>query len=551
MLSHLSVQNYALIDKIEFDPSAGLTIITGETGAGKSILLGALSLIAGERADTTVLMDKTRKCIVEAVFHLKGTELKEFFLQNDLDYSDLTTIRREISPESKSRAFINDTPVNLTQLRALSTQLIDIHSQHETIELNESSYHMQLTDAFSGLQEQVHNYSIKFRKWKEAEARLAELVERNNKALQDADYWQFQWDELEGIKLIPGEQEKAETELNTLENADEIRQMLEQIQTALEGEEGGALGLLGECKTRLNNVAKLNPEFQKLSSRLNSAYIEVKDLNSELGSLSEKIQADPDRLQYLTDRLDELNRLQKKHQVRSVEELIEVKNKIRARLGENESLAGEISSMREHCEQERAELFTLARNISVRRLKSLSLLEKEVKKCLSLLALPQAEFKADHILLEQLSATGIDKIRFLFSANKGGELKPIQQSASGGELSRLMLALKALVAQKTSLPTILFDEIDTGVSGAVAEQVGKMIEGMGEVMQVITITHLPQIGSKGNTHFVVYKEVVGKTTQTLIRKLNAKERVEEIAKMLSAGKPTEASLKNAKELLKA
>ncbi|MBI4931729.1 MAG: DNA repair protein RecN [Bacteroidetes bacterium] len=550
MLRHLSIQNYALIEKIEIDFPEGLSIITGETGAGKSILLGALSLIAGSRADSSSLQDKTKKCIVEVIFDIKNYSIQSFFSGNELDYAEQTVIRREVSPEGKSRAFINDTPVNLAQLRELSFELIDIHSQHETLTLNEAVYQLSVVDAFAKTADTIEKYKTDYRKYKEVEKHLAELIEKEKQSKMDADYWQFQFDEFEQLNLQAGEQEKTEEELKVLENAEEIKSVLEKISTALNGGEQNILTSLNENKTQLSSISKLNSAYYELLSRINSAHIELKDIASEIESIAEKVSFNPKRAEALTSRLDEIYRLQKKHQVNSVEALLEVKTKVEARLWENSSLETEINKLRQEMEKMREKLFILAKRISAERKKSLPKLEKEVSALLSSLALPNAQFRVEHILLEMLTEQGIDKIKFLFSANKGSGLKEISKVASGGELSRLMLSIKSLIATNTALPTIIFDEIDAGVSGGVAEQVGKMILGMSGSMQVVAITHLPQIASKGNSHFTVYKEEKSERTFTQIKFLSKEERIKEIAKMLSAGKPTDASVKNAKELLK-
>jgi len=557
MLRHLTVQNYALIGKIEIDFPNGLSIITGETGAGKSILLGALSLIAGNRADASALQDKTMKCIVEGTFEIKNYDLRNFFSLNELDYAEQTVIRREISPsaDGKSRAFINDTPVTLSQLRELSLELIDIHSQHETLTLNEAGYQLSVVDAFAKTSDSVEKYKTDFKKYKESEKHLAELTEKEKQSKLDADYWQFQFDELEKANLTEGEQEKAEDELKVLENAEEIKSVMEKISSALSGGDSlhgtSVINSLAEIKSQLSSISKLNSAYNELLARINSSYIELKDITGEIESLSEKISFNPGRAEELTNRLDEIYRLQKKHQVNSVEALLEVKKRVEEKVLAVASLEKEINALQMETEKQRQKLFMQAKKISADRKKCLAKLEKEVSALLSTLAMPNAQFRAEHILLETLTEQGIDKIKFLFSANKGSDLKEISKVASGGELSRLMLSIKSLIAKNTALPTIIFDEIDAGVSGSVAEQVGKLIFGMSSSMQVVAITHLPQIASKGNSHFTVYKEEKSGKTFTQIKSLSKEERVNEIAKMLSAGKPTDASVKNAKELLKA
>jgi DNA repair protein RecN (Recombination protein N) len=558
MLKHLSIQNYALIEKVEIDFSNGLSIITGETGAGKSILLGALSLIAGERADASTLQDKTSKCVVEGTFDIHKYSLKPFFVNHDLDYADQTVIRREISPEGKSRAFINDTPVTLAQLRELSYSLIDIHSQHETLTLNEAAYQLSVIDAFalksiSG-KTALEEYKSLYKKYKYAEGLLADLQEKERKSKLDIGYWQFQFDELHRLNLKAQEQEKAEEELKLLENAEEIKSVLNKVATTLNGSENamgntGVLPMVSDSKAQLNFISRLNAGYNELLSRLSSVYIELKDIANEIENLSEKVAFNPTRAQELTERLDAIYGLQEKHRLDSVEQLIAEKENIERRLKENSSLEMEISNLQKEVAQMQTKLFGVSKKISADRIKSIPKMQKEVSTLLSSLAMPNAQFRIEHILLETLTEQGIDKVKFLFSANKGSDMKDIYKVASGGELSRLMLCIKSIMAQSTLLPTIVFDEIDTGVSGGVADKMGEMILDMGHFMQVITITHLPQIASKGTSHFTVYKEERAGKTFTQIRSLSKEERITEVAKMLSAGKPTEASIKNAKELL--
>jgi DNA repair protein RecN (Recombination protein N) len=550
VLRHLSIQNYALIEKIEIDFPEGLTIITGETGAGKSILLGALSLIAGNRADSSVLQDKNKKCLVEGSFDIKSYSLITFFSANELDYAEQTVIRREVSPEGKSRAFINDTPVNLSQLRELTLQLIDIHSQHETLTLNEAEYQLSVVDAFAGTDEFVSRYIVDFKKYKEIERSLNELTEKEKQSKLDADYWQFQFNEFEEAGLKPGEQEEIENELKVLNNSEEIKSVLAKCATSLNAGEVNIITSLAEVKTFLTGISSFNPAYAELLGRINSSLIELKDIASEIESAEEKTNYDPLRAEKLSGRIDTIYRLQKKHQVNSVEALLEVKAKVDAQLNDISSLEKEINALQQEAERSRQKLFLLAKRMSADRRKCLPKLEKEVSTLLASLAMPNAQFRAEHILLETLTEQGIDKIKFLFSANKGSDLKEISKVASGGELSRLMLSIKSLIAKNTALPSIIFDEIDTGVSGGVAEQVGRMINDMASSMQVLVITHLPQIASKGNSHFTVFKEESKNKTVTNIKRLSKEDRVKEIATMLSAGKPTDASMKNAKELLK-
>lgn len=550
MLQHLSIQNYALIDQLEIDLSEGLTIITGETGAGKSILLGALGLLVGQRADTQALQDKSRKCVVEGTFNIGHYSLREFFGQNELDYARETTIRREINPEGKSRAFINDTPVNLTQLKALGEQLIDIHSQHQTLALNEGTFQLGVVDAYARHDDLLKEYTGKYRQLKALERDLNVLIEKETQSKKDQDYYTFLFTELEEAALKAGEQAEMEQELETLNNAESIKQNLSKAAFGLNGGEANLLGSLNEIKASVAQVAKFNPAIQQLSERLASSYIELKDISGELEDLEAEIAYNPARIEELDAKLDKIYRLQKKHNVNSVEELIVIKDELSGKLLDISSLEEQIQKVKAELDALNKKLLDLARKISANRKKVIPKIENDVCALLTQLAMPNAQLKVEQIVAEDCSADGIDKVKFLFSANKGSDFKELNKVASGGELSRLMLSIKSLIARLTALPIIIFDEIDTGVSGDVADKVGSIMEQMAEAMQVIAITHLPQIASKGASHLFVYKEDVSDRTLSRIRKLKKDERVQEIAKMLSTGTPTSAALKNAKELLR-
>jgi len=550
MLKHLSVQNYALIDKLEVELSDGLTIITGETGAGKSILLGALGLIAGSRADTQSLQDKTKKCIIEASFNIKEYSLSSFFKEHELDYEAVTTIRREINPEGKSRAFINDTPVTLNQLKELGERLIDIHSQHQTLSLNGADFQLSVTDAFAKHETLLQEYQSDYKNYRSLEKQLTDLTERESQAKKDLDYFQFQFNELEDAGLKAGDQTDMEQELDTLSNAEEIQSTLSKAAFSLNGGDQNLLSSLNEIKIMLNGMAKFKPEIAELSTRINSSYIELKDLSDELESIEQEVVYDPKRIEVLNDKLDAIYRLQQKHQVKTVEELIAIKEEISNKLLDFSSLESEIEKVKTALAKVKTSLAAKAKTLSDNRKKVIPKIEKEIAFLLTSLSMPNAQLKIEQQLTELFTASGTDKIQFLFSANKGSDFKELNKVASGGELSRLMLSIKSLIAQLTALPTIIFDEIDTGVSGDVADKVGSIMNSMAEKMQVITITHLPQIASKGNSHLFVYKEDKNNKTYSNIKKLNDAGRVQEIAKMLSTGKPTEAAISNAKELLK-
>ncbi len=550
MLQHLSIRNYALIDKLEVDFSKGLTIITGETGAGKSILLGALGLVAGSRADTQALLDKNSKCIVEASFILKEYSLKDFFSANELDYEVITTIRREINPEGKSRAFINDTPVTLGLLKSLAERLIDIHSQHETLTLNGSQFQLSVVDAYADHAVALNEYAGSFKQFKGLEKTLNELLLKESQAKKELDYFQFQFNELEDADLKSGEQAGIEQELETLNNAEEIKLNLSKASSGLNGGEQNLLSSLSEIKILIASFAKYKPEINELSIRLNSSFIELKDISNELESLEQDIVYDPKRIEELTIRLDTIYRLQQKHQVKEIDELIVLKNELSNKLLDFSSLETEIEKTKNELSSVQKSLITLAKKITADRKRVIPKIEKEIAALLSSLSMPHAQLKVEHIETVVLNADGADKINFLFSANKGSDFKDLNKAASGGELSRLMLSIKSLIAQLSALPTIIFDEIDTGVSGEIADKVGNIMNLMSNSMQVIAITHLPQIAVKGQSHLFVFKEEKNKKTYSAVKKLTEEERVQEIAKMLSSGTPTAAAISNAKELLK-
>ena len=549
MLQHLSIQNYALIDKLEIDFTDGLTIITGETGAGKSILLGALGLIAGSRADIQSLQDKTKKCIVEASFNIKDYALKDFFWSAELDYEITTSIRREISSEGKSRAFINDTPVSLSQLKALAERLIDIHSQHQTLTLNGSEFQLSVVDAYANHPDYLLDYATNFKQFKIFEKSLNEMLAKEAQARKDLDYFQFQFNELEEANLNNMRVDEIENELETLNNAEEIKINLSKAASGLNGGEQNLLLSLNEIKSILSALAKYKPEINELSTRLNSCVIELKDISNDIDGLEEKIVYDPKRIEILNEQLEIVFRLQQKHQVKSVGELISIKDELSNKLLEFSSIESEIEKIKKLLFTMQNSLAILAKKIAANRKKEIPKIEKDIASILFSLSMPNAQLKIEHIDSNTFGTYGTDRVNFLFSANKGSDFKELNKVASGGELSRLMLSIKSLIAQLTALPTIIFDEIDTGVSGDVANKVGSIMNLMAKSMQVITITHLPQIASKGNTHLFVYKEDRYNKTYSNIRKLSSEDRICEIAIMLSSGIPTEAAISNAKELL--
>jgi DNA repair protein RecN (Recombination protein N) len=549
MLQHLRIQNFALIEETEVHLNNGLTVITGETGAGKSILLGALGLTLGSRADVSSLHDKTKKCIIEAQFNVKEYSLRSFFESNELDFEEVTTIRREITPEGKSRAFINDTPTTLSVLKELGEQLIDIHSQHETLLLKETNFQFELVDAFAQTTNLFSDYKKQFNALQKLRKQLEELTAQEIQAKKELDYFQFQFNELEEANVKVGEQQQLEEESETLENAEFIKGSLVKSSLAINGGDENIVSALALVKQQLQSVSKFGKQFNELFERINSVSIELKELSKDIDACEEDVVYDNSRLEEVNAQLDKLNRLLKKHGVNSEEELLTIKTDIEAKLQQFSSLEVAIEKTQKEIFASEKQCKSLAKDLSDKRQKSTAGIEQNIKNMLMGLSMANAQFKIELKPLDALSFNGQDSISFLFTANKGAEFKELHKTASGGELSRLMLCLKALLAERTALPTIIFDEIDTGVSGDVADKIGNILFRMGKTMQVITITHLPQMASKGGNHLFVYKSDSKDKTTSSIKALNKEERIAEIAKMLSTGTPTETALKNAKELL--
>jgi DNA repair protein RecN (Recombination protein N) len=551
MLIKLFVQNYALIKELDVELENGLTIITGETGAGKSILLGALSLILGTRADSFVLLDKNEKCIVEGTFRIEEYELNEFFTSNELDYEVVTTLRREINPAGKSRAFINDTPVTVNLLKELGDRLIDIHSQHQTLMLNDNSFQLNLIDSFSGTAKLKSKYRGSFSVYRKLRKEFDILKEKSDKNRADLEYYQFQYNQLEEAKLKKGEQAELETELEILSHAGEIKLALTSSSNLFFAEERSILSMLREVKNNLGRIRAFLSESETLLSRTETTLIELDDLAAEIEKLSVSIEADPQRLSVINTRLDTFYSLIQKHHVNDLDELIDKKIEIKdlinsivssdERLGELETLIG----------NEAGSLKTISEEISQMRKGVLSEIESRITSLLQQLGIPNAKFKISITRLPDYSQTGIDQADFLFSANKQIAPENLAKIASGGELSRVMLSLKSLLTKNNNLPTIIFDEIDSGVSGEVADKVGQILSAMGKYMQVINITHLPQVASRGTRHFHVYKDDTDNSTFTRVKLLSPEERILEVARLLSGSEVTETAIKNAQELLKA
>lgn len=552
MLTTLTVKNYALIDELHLQFGKKLNIITGETGAGKSILLGALGLLLGQRADSGALLDKTAKCIVEGEFDSKNKAIEDFFQINELDIESRILIRREISKEGKSRAFINDTPVNISQLKELGSLLVDIHSQHETLLLNKSGFQLSVVDSFAGTESDLNDYRSIFSTYKKLSLEIAELKAEEARSKSEQDYITFQFNELAEAELEKGEsKDQLEEELRTLSHSEEIRQGLSKLDDAISGGESNLLTAISSAIQIVQSLSKYNSKLESVATRLKSVQIELKDISQESTDISDEVSLDPQRLEIVNERLNILNRLEQKHRVNSTKELIELKNEFEKKLENINSLDERISDLEKEKEKQFIKLLSKADKISIARAKVIPGIETKVKKMLADLGMPNAILKIEQVVLdeEELNQSGKDSIRFLFSANKGVAYSEISKVASGGELSRLMLCLKAIVAKLIDLPTVVFDEIDTGVSGETAFKIGTVMNDLSSSLQLLAITHLPQIASRGEVHFFVYKEVIGKRAFTKVSKLKSEDRIVEVARMLSGDKPTAIAMQNAKELL--
>jgi DNA repair protein RecN (Recombination protein N) len=550
MLKKLSISNYALIDNLEIGFSGSLNILTGETGAGKSIILGALSLILGQRAESRYFFNQQKKCVIEGTFLIGEFHIKAFFEENDLDHADETILRREISADGKSRAFVNDTPVNLNILKQLGEMLIDIHSQHATLEINDTAFQLLVVDSVAKHPDLLNDYHTKYKAHKKAIAKLQQLISESDKAKAELDYQQFQYDELEKAGLSTSEQPQLELELATLNNAEEIKRNLLGAYNLMNEGEIAALIQLKEAGHHLSSLEKFNPLIGELYQRLNSVVIELKDIAAEIDDLQQCTNLDEERIVVINERLGIIYTLQKKHRVNTNAELLAIQQQLSDKIQQAFFGDAEISALQKQIAEEKEKLKRLSKQLSANRLATIPSIEQQVQKSLALMGMDHAALKIENQITADFDQDGIDHIRFLFSANKGHTLAEMSKVASGGELSRLMLSIKSLIASYTALPTIIFDEIDTGVSGEVANKVGQVMEALAQNLQVITITHLPQIASKGQRHYFVYKDNETATTYTRIKQLDETERVLEIAKMLSGDKPGESALQNARELLK-
>lgn len=545
MLNSLHIENYVLIKKLDLNFESGFSVITGQTGAGKSILLGALNLVLGARADLKSIKEGAEKCIIEAVFDIANYNIKDFFEENDLDYSTECILRRELSASGKSRLFINDTPVNASILRTLADQLIDVHSQHKNLLLRDNNFQLGVLDITAKNQDLLENYKELYKSHAQICQKIEELESELSKGKEELDYLQFQFNQLEESKLVDSEDIDIETELTILEHANDIKQALLEAENTL-STDAGVLEMLRNAENAISSVSKYSTYCEELVSRISSCYIELKDISAELYNESEKVDSDPERLEHLRERRDLIYTLCQKHRVKTVTELIEIKNELENKISLIDNSDEEIMNLKRKRDEIYSHLLAEATKISERRQKQASIIEKELVDQLTALGMPYSNVKFDITPLELPNKTGMDKVELLFSSNKNKSPQPIDKTASGGEISRVMLCLKYLLAQSSSLPTLIFDEIDTGISGEAADLTAKMLKKMSANVQIISISHLPQIAAKATTHYFVEKSGESETTVT---QLNEEERITAIARMLSGSTLSDAAIKNAQALL--
>ena len=549
MITSLSIENFALIEKLDIDFSKGFSIITGETGAGKSILLGALGLVLGKRADLSSLKNKDEKCIVEANFAIGKYNLQYFFEANDLDYEQETIIRREILPSGKSRAFINDSPVNLQQLQDLSFYLIDVHSQHQTLELSEEEYQFKIIDAIANNQEFLSEFQSGLKKYRSAKSSLESKKNEFSSILKEKDYNEFLFQELESANLKEGELEELEQQHQALSNVEFIKENLSVLLSTATEDEFGVLKNLKEFKAVLQKNSNFSTEYQSLFERTNSILIEFDDIIKELNRESDLVSNDPEKLEAINQKLQLIYNLQKKHNVLTIEELIQIQTELESKVVSVSTLEEEIAKLEINIKDFELQLDAIASKISQSRKEAVPNLSEKLIELLNLLGMPNVRFKIDVIPSGSYHNKGKDSLQFLFSANKGTDFGLLKKVASGGEMSRIMLAVKSILSQYSKLPTIIFDEIDTGVSGEIANKMAEIMRDMSKTMQVFAITHLPQIAAKGANHYKVFKTVSGENTVSELKLLNNDERIIEIAEMLSGKDISDSAVNHAKALL--
>lgn len=550
MLKQLYIKNFTLIDELDIDFQSGFSVVTGETGAGKSIILGAIGLLLGNRADAKLLKAGEERCVIEAHFDLRRYELEPFFKENDIDYdANDCIVRREVNASGKSRAFVNDTPVSLTMMRELGEQLVDIHSQHQNLLLSKEDFQRSVVDIIAADKAMLDEYRQKFHDFRQAEKDYEIFREEIAKNQQSADFMRFQLNELLDARLQDDEQEQLEQQRDTMSHAEDIKSVLYEAETTLSNDENGIVSRTQKIARQMGELARFYPTANDLSERLSTCHIELKDIADEIGKELESIDFDPRQLDSINQRLDLIYSLQKKHQTTTMVELIAIRDDLNQKLSHIENSDEELARLRQKADALQQESQAKAKKLTALRTKAARQVEKEVLERLVLLGIPNVRFKIE-LSEKPLSAAGADKIVFLFSANKSTPMQPVSEVASGGEIARVMLSLKAMISGAVKLPTIIFDEIDTGVSGRVAEQMAHIMREMGENdRQVVSITHLPQIAATGTTHYKVSKNETKNGTKTTMKRLSDAERIEEIAQMLSGSKITEAAIENAKQLL--
>lgn len=549
MLASISIKNYALINELHIDFSSGLSIITGETGAGKSILLGALGLVLGNRADSSTLKNTTRKCIVEAILSVEKYNLQDFFETEDIDYEINTIIRREILPSGKSRAFVNDTPVTLSVLTALKSKLIDIHSQHQTLQVSDQQFQFQLLDAFANNESKLASYQRGLTQYTSEKKKLEEILQAQREANLQYDYNAHLYNELLEANLVEDEQEVLEEKLEKINNVEEIKQNLSEALQLTTDDTIGIQNLLYSLENKLTKIAPYSKEYQELSERISSVKIELDDIVSELESANEQVDFNPLEATQLNDRLQLIYNLQKKHYVNSISALLLILEELSTKVSTVENAEQRLLDQETIVTEIANKLDTIALKISEARKRIIPTVSKQLEAILDNLGMSHARFQIQNNITEQYYKNGKDVLSFLFSANKGGQFGELKKVASGGELSRIMLAIKKVMSENSQLPTIIFDEIDSGVSGEISNKMAHIMSQMSQQMQVITITHLPQIAAKGNQHYKVYKEELNNTTTTSLKQLSEDERIVEIAEMLSGKNISDSALTHARELL--
>ncbi len=547
MLQTLTIKNYAIIQSLKIDFQTGFSVITGETGAGKSILLGALGLLLGNRADKSALKEQNEKCVVEAIFDIAEFDLEKTFIQEELDYFDSCIMRREISTQGRSRAFINDIPVSLNLLKKIGLKIMDIHSQNQNNELRDPKYHLKTLDVFA--KNNLKNYKALFKIFQEKQKQLEDLTQQKKTRLAEYEYWQHNFNELEKAKLQADEQQELEQKSKFLENAVDIKSAYQEAYQSITGDDLSAIHQLINTLNALRNIEKIMSEAGTYKERIKTCEIELNDIASELETQAEEIEYNPEEANAVNERLHLIYSLQKKHQVNSVEELIELKQNLETKLSEIASYDDNIQDLKTEIDKIKTSLIEQANILHESRKSGASKLQTEVQKLLEKLGMPNAIFSIKIDQLNDLINTGLDAVEFMFAGNKNNTLNNIAKVASGGEISRLMLSLKAIIAKSVKLPTIIFDEIDTGISGDIADKAGNIMKQMSQKIQVIDITHLPQIAAKADHQYIVFKTDTDTGAKTDMKKLTSQERVNQIAKMLSGQKITEAAVKNAKELL--